>query len=750
MRSQITTTRSADSSVSGASAAVLQRQCACGRHANGSGACDECKKKSMLLERSAISSSAPAVAPPVVHEALRSPGQPLDRDTRSFMEPHFGNDFSAVRVHTDGKAAQSAQAVNAAAYTVGNDVVFGAERFAPHTTPGRRLLAHELTHVVQQGSGRASSMQRETIEIGRPDDDAEREASSVANGLDAMQVSKVGKHVNPAVQRELSGGEKAGLGVGIAFGAIGLGVGIAALAGAFSKKPATGQKGDAKAGEKGDAKSVESAIETFQHAAEKYKKDVGVKTVTLDEAQLQQQLATWRELVERSEGIIDTLPGKDPALKQRLRTAYQDAVQAAVEFASDRLSQAKHATYEKYRDLIAEWALPKAQPKATGDELSQAIPEAEREQLRVVTGSVSFDVDSLFSTETAKITVPLPKGVTARFSSETPKNLQDGLQNVAGTIIPKPLDLNSTMTLALDLEPYGGEYSAYRFTYIEHKPKKGKPTREVLIEDLGSLGVEGSTKARGEVQQSKFNAHNFRRGSGWSNQEFAGALAAIDKIPDAILSPVDGISFARDTASKTDPKAGGDYNPDTHTITMYDRAFPATSTRFGKPGEVSDDTVRSVEHEIGHAVDLLPLRKAWANFEQKKDALKTAFAQYEKPPGSGNYSFPSTEQANFNTLKAQIDAAENALQKTRSESGERYQKNATGTYEMTQGGTGAGSIEFRQAALKDSSKRITKYSDKEWQEYYAESFSFYISDPATLQRLRPNVFAFFNKKHPKQ
>jgi len=92
-----------------------------------------------------------AEAPPIVHEVLRSPGQPLDKSTRTFMEPRFGQDFSAVRVHTDAKAAQSARAVQAKAYTVGRDVVFGSGEFAPGTHEGQRLLGHELTHVVQQG-----------------------------------------------------------------------------------------------------------------------------------------------------------------------------------------------------------------------------------------------------------------------------------------------------------------------------------------------------------------------------------------------------------------------------------------------------------------------------------------------------------------------------------------------------------------------------------------------------------------------
>ena len=78
-------------------------------------------------------------------------GRPLDASTRSFFEPRFGTDFSHVRVHTDARAAESARSVNALAYTVGRDVVFGAGQYAPQTSSGKRLMAHELTHVVQQG-----------------------------------------------------------------------------------------------------------------------------------------------------------------------------------------------------------------------------------------------------------------------------------------------------------------------------------------------------------------------------------------------------------------------------------------------------------------------------------------------------------------------------------------------------------------------------------------------------------------------
>jgi hypothetical protein len=85
-------------------------------------------------------------------QALRGGGQPLDAATRAFMEPRFGYNFGQVRVHADAKAAESARAVNALAYTVGRDVVFGTGEYAPQTKQGKRLLAHELTHVAQQGN----------------------------------------------------------------------------------------------------------------------------------------------------------------------------------------------------------------------------------------------------------------------------------------------------------------------------------------------------------------------------------------------------------------------------------------------------------------------------------------------------------------------------------------------------------------------------------------------------------------------
>ncbi|MQA92288.1 MAG: DUF2272 domain-containing protein [Gemmatimonas sp.] len=132
----------------------LQRTCACG------GGCPECERakeatgpSSFLQSRPQPSGSGrPSTAPPIVNQTLRSPGQPLDARTRAFMEPRFGRDFTHVRVHTGTGAAEAAGAVQAKAFTVDNHVVFGAGQFSPASGDGRRLLAHELTHVVQQSS----------------------------------------------------------------------------------------------------------------------------------------------------------------------------------------------------------------------------------------------------------------------------------------------------------------------------------------------------------------------------------------------------------------------------------------------------------------------------------------------------------------------------------------------------------------------------------------------------------------------
>jgi hypothetical protein len=121
------------------------------------GGCPQCERNEGVQRQDRLrtdhmqtSNPEQVAAPPIVHEVLATPGHPLDSVTRAFMEPRFGRDFSNVRVHTDRRAAESAQAVNALAYTVGLKIVLNDCQYVPGTTDGARLLAHELAHVVQQ------------------------------------------------------------------------------------------------------------------------------------------------------------------------------------------------------------------------------------------------------------------------------------------------------------------------------------------------------------------------------------------------------------------------------------------------------------------------------------------------------------------------------------------------------------------------------------------------------------------------
>lgn len=164
-----------------AASGILQRKCACGQHTPGGAECDECKKEGAMLQRKFLGMAGGPEAPPIVGEVLRTPGRPLDPATRAFFEPRFGQDFSHVRIHADAWAAESARAVNAHAYTVGSHIFMGPQQPAPESQAGRFLLAHELTHVVQQST--SPHVWEDRLLIGPPDDVHEREADGIAQRI---------------------------------------------------------------------------------------------------------------------------------------------------------------------------------------------------------------------------------------------------------------------------------------------------------------------------------------------------------------------------------------------------------------------------------------------------------------------------------------------------------------------------------------------------------------------------------------
>ena len=199
---------------------LLQRRCACGGSAGASGECAACLGQKHLqakltigasndpLEReadrvadqvlAAPTSAEANVAPPSiqrftgqpdsaadvatgsVEQTLASPGRPLDAALQQDMGRRFGHDFARVRVHADRQAAASARSVNALAYTVGQNIVFGAGQYAPTSAPGRKLLAHELTHVLQQaGTSGMPIVQKQEAPTATTDPQQEESKSQV-------------------------------------------------------------------------------------------------------------------------------------------------------------------------------------------------------------------------------------------------------------------------------------------------------------------------------------------------------------------------------------------------------------------------------------------------------------------------------------------------------------------------------------------------------------------------------------------
>jgi len=165
-----------------AQAGLLRRKCACGGTTpSPDGECAECRNKRLGLQRRATNRVGNSSAPSIVHDVLRSPGHPLDTNTRAFAEPRFGHDFSRVRVHADAEAADSARAVNALAYTVGHHIVFGTGQYTPWSSAGRRLLAHELAHVVQQGGSATTPPVQ--LHVNQVNDRFEKEADGIADSI---------------------------------------------------------------------------------------------------------------------------------------------------------------------------------------------------------------------------------------------------------------------------------------------------------------------------------------------------------------------------------------------------------------------------------------------------------------------------------------------------------------------------------------------------------------------------------------
>ncbi len=166
-----------DHTAKGSAQPMLQRKCT---------GCENEEKEPIKTKQAPSASKGTALDPGPAVSAARHGGTPLPGEVRSYFEPRFGHDFSEVRVHVGPDPAAGAQAVQARAYTIGNEIVFGAGEFAPATSEGKRLLAHELAHTVQQaGTVGQRKIQREELDV-TPDSGMPPDGGALAPPSDAL------------------------------------------------------------------------------------------------------------------------------------------------------------------------------------------------------------------------------------------------------------------------------------------------------------------------------------------------------------------------------------------------------------------------------------------------------------------------------------------------------------------------------------------------------------------------------------
>ena len=388
--------------------------------------------------------------------------------------------------------------------------------------------------------------------------------------------------------------------------------------------------------------------------------------------------------------------------------------------------------------------------RATGRALAQrphvarapldAVPAAQRTRLREVTDQLAtIDVTAIHSVpgaEGARVhgtVTPAPA-----YSAGIPATLQPVLMSVLGHLLGGALPQNSTSAVLLDLTPYGGSSRVYRFTHVV----SGDPPQPTyFIEEIGAEAAapQAPTDATAAFPSGHFDAHSFTAPAG--DREFEAVIrAAVQMVPDALLTMIDGVSFLRSTTDPHDAATGGRYDHQAHTVTIFDPGMTQTTARFGDRGATGGAVgprLRVILHELGHAIDEASLRRAWRTRETAREAVETRFAQYRGADGA--YSFPGNLQGEFDRMSAAATAADTAYTGTRSASGHSFDG----------GDSAATATDFTRAVAADGSVTPTAYAesqrtaDHHLRETYAETFAMFITEPQTLRAIRPSVYAHF-------
>lgn len=649
-------------------------------------AADEALTGRVRTPLTATSGVAQAVRPP-------GPGRALDGTTRADMEQRFGHSFASVRVHADAGAGRAAAALHARAFAHGPHIVFGADRYAPFTSAGRHLLAHELAHVVQQS---------------RPGAVARAMCAPAAAATQTTTARPPTTEEKQEFAREAVNFLK---GQGDFFATL-----------PKPRDPAT---------------TLPPLRTTVNNGLKVLEGDASDQALKLATELRTVYTDAVRAILEAQTRVQPAAGSKPPQLLDLYETH-----RALIEpFA--------HPVDTGAQELSAELesALP-AQPSATQRARHTALAGA-RQRMKVSTASVTMPIADLFGPKAA--TPPaLPTGMTVRFSSTVPAVLHPGFRGVVERMSHGILESNSTLMLALDLRAFGGGNDAYRFTRLDLGTAR-RPVNEVLVERQGAILTEGLNVAERKALQERFDRVGFKRASGFSDEEFDQVLIGLGEIPESQLSGLGALNVVRASTHPTNPSTSGEYSTDGHTLTMFDPAYAGSISRQGRAGRILKAAAFTVAHEIGHAQDMNVLRTTQDTTKNAQDAL---IGQFGTGPNSWGIAgdAPAPDRARYDALNATRSTARTAQLAARSRSGARWPNSGNVTDTPARGDP---TPAFRAAAQRDdgpgSPRMPTDYPNPSpiWREYYAECFALYQTNPALLRRIRPHVFDHLKAEFPK-
>lgn len=407
--------------------------------------------------------------------------------------------------------------------------------------------------------------------------------------------------------------------------------------------------------------------------------------------------------------------------------------------------------YDYFRDEILEFGRP----------LPYMYPNAKT--IRVRTRGV-YDRSTLinFFPENPGSTIQFPPGMKVILSDLiiNPR-IRYGLQNWLNSTVNPRESMDSTVVMAMDLTQIGGGNDFYRFTinYV------GTPrVTEIRIDPIRILEYlitnrpEYLTTGKREELLRHFNLHNFHANN-FSQDEFDQLLIGVGEIPDGLLLPVDGLIFERRQIVNQDPNLRSEYDIRTHTVYLYTMGYPddpirlpplVNRTRLGNYWGMLSLASHLVLHEVGHALDLSPLRIAHERWRMARDSLITQF------PDNGNTRgyrvVDETSNADYqenHRLITELNAAHGDLLTAHTLSGCSYSLDANSQFVFSVPRGPAEVMTFRRAMKDDEYEgSIIMPTDYPLSErdnpvliYFAEAFALLMESPDLLLSIRPSVYS---------